>query len=185
MRNIAILGGTFDPIHLGHLAIAKNIQNFFNFQEFFFLPSNKSVHKGNITDPNHRLAMLKLALNREPTIENVKICLEEIKKDSPSYTVDTITTLRQKYPKAAITFILGFDMFLTLDTWHNYHELLNLCNLLVLKRPNYNKPLSKPIKSLLENHQAQNHNLLKTTPHGKIYLFDAGQYKISSTKTWL
>lgn len=180
-KSIALFGGTFDPIHIAHLNLAKNIQSTFNFQRFLFLPCKLPTHKNNnITASQHRVAMIQVALQAYP-IQNADICLSEIKRSAPSYTVDTMQTLRQQYPDVALTFILGFDMFATIHTWHRYKELLCLCNFLVLKRQDQTKPLPQIVSNLLASHQTQDQVKLINDAFGNIYVFDAGQYTISST----
>lgn len=180
-KSIALFGGTFDPIHIAHLELAKNIQLTFNFQRFLFLPCRLPTHKNNkITAPIHRIAMIEAAL-QEYSIKNAEICLDEINRSTPSYTVDTLKSIRQHYPYVALTFILGFDMFAILDTWHRYQDLLGLCNLLVLKRQDNTKLLPEAVNNLLTTHQTQDKFKLTTSSFGNIYIFDAGIYAISST----
>ncbi|OGV26579.1 MAG: nicotinate (nicotinamide) nucleotide adenylyltransferase [Legionellales bacterium RIFCSPHIGHO2_12_FULL_37_14] len=180
MKNIALFGGTFDPIHNAHLALCAKIQASFHFQELLFLPAHIPAHKKSPHRVLDRVAMLKEALKSHP-IENTSICLTEINRLTKSYTVDTLEEFRQQTPNLALTFILGFDMFLNLDTWHRPYDLLNLCNLLVLKRATVSNDLPPFSQKLLENNLTKDKLKLKTASSSNIYIFDAGQYAISSS----
>jgi nicotinate-nucleotide adenylyltransferase len=180
MNNIALLGGTFDPIHLGHLAIANAIQTKFNFSSFLFLPCRTPVHKGVFASAHHRVEMIKLAL-QSTSIPAADLCLDEINRITPSYTVETLQQLRKASDPLSITMILGWDAFLGLTSWHHYEKLLSLCHLLVVNRPNADSPLPPEIQTLLQTHLINDPESLKTQAHGFIYLFDAGEHNISST----
>ncbi len=181
MNNIALFGGTFNPIHLGHLKIATAIQTQFHFSSFLFLPARKPVHKGASTSASHRVEMLNLALQAMP-ITAASICLDEINRTTPSYTVETLKQLRKGSAPLSITLILGWDAFGGLTSWHQYEKLLSLCHLLVVNRPNTDAPLPADLQALLQTHLTADSEMLKTHPYGCIYLFDAGTHDISSSE---
>ena len=130
---IAVLGGTFDPIHTGHLSIAKQANNLLNPDKLLFMPCKKPVHKKNAkTDCIHRINMLKLAT---ASIANSEIDLREIERNSPSYAVDSLQCLRLQYLNQPLFFIIGMDSLNTLHTWYKWQVCLEHANFLVFKRP--------------------------------------------------
>jgi nicotinate-nucleotide adenylyltransferase len=136
--HLLIFGGSFDPIHTGHLAIATNIQSHFHFDTLLFLPCNQPPHKAMpIASPEQRVKMIELALEDQP-IPQAAISLEEIHRPGPSYTVDTLRALRKQYgPGCHISFLVGQDAYLSLPQWHQSETLLTLAKLLLVQRPDY------------------------------------------------
>ncbi len=138
--NIGIMGGTFDPVHLGHLAIAKQAWHQLSMSEVIFMPAGHPYFKANapISSPDDRLNMLKLALVENP---HFKISLLEIQRPGPSYAVDTLSQLRKNISLSdELFFILGWDSLLTLTRWQQPERLLQLCKLVAAPRPGYSKP---------------------------------------------
>ncbi len=134
---IGILGGTFDPPHIGHIAIAEAAQRALDLAEVIFVPAREPPHKldQRVTPLKDRLAMLRLALRDHPTFT---LSLIEAERAGPSYTVDTLRELRAQFPPSTeIFFIEGEDSLGALPTWHKPHELIQLCKLAVLQRPGY------------------------------------------------
>jgi nicotinate-nucleotide adenylyltransferase len=180
-KHIAIYGGSFDPVHLGHIKTAEFIQTTFHFDKFFFLPCKKPLLKSDTeAEANIRVEMLKLAIKSYPSFE---IDTREVERDSPSYMLETLLSFRNEYKNAAITLIIGWDAFIKLPEWYQWQEIPKLANLLVIHRENFQtktKPpvLEKLIATLKTNHQ----NDLKNYPNGKIYFLNAGNYDISSTE---
>ena len=131
-----ILGGTFDPITLGHLGLARNIQEKLNLDRVWFVPAWQSPHKQDqpITDPGHRLDMLKEALTRYPDFEISEI---ELNQKGISYTIDTLITLQSQHPDTEWYLILGMDTFRDFTTWKNVREILERVHLAVATRPGY------------------------------------------------
>ncbi|KTC78280.1 nicotinate-nucleotide adenylyltransferase [Legionella brunensis] len=182
MHNLIIYGGTFDPIHKGHLNTAINVQNHFNFDQFIFLPCKIPVHKNDaIATTKQRIEMLKLALKN--LNKNFTIDLYEINRESPSYMVDTLEYFRHQLgANAAITLLLGADSFLQLPEWHQWERLLTLGNLLVMKRASTDDTrVPAALKKLLISHETDNSNTILNNPSGFIYRFDAGNFDVSST----
>jgi nicotinate-nucleotide adenylyltransferase len=134
-EHIAILGGTFDPIHIGHLAIAEEVRWHLGGRVFFVpaarQPLKADTHVATATD---RLAMVRLATAGNPAFE---VCDLEIRRGGRSYTVDTITTLREEYPAADFAFVAGADVVTDLHRWHQIERLLSLCRFLIVARPGY------------------------------------------------
>lgn len=169
MKRIGILGGTFDPIHLGHTLPAKVVAEHLSLEEIIFIPANIPPHKAS---PNvnaaHRAAMVKLACNAEPLFN----CDErELQRDGYSFTVDTLKELSQQYPQTQLYFIIGLDSLLTFTTWHQYQEILTLCHLVVNTRPNYQlSKLNSATKALLNTHKVDDVDMLNKSNAGGILL---------------
>lgn len=135
---VGILGGTFDPIHTGHIVIAEAVKNHLNLSEIVFVPAGQPWLKADrpISPAHHRLAMLRLAINDRPYF---KISAAEIERAGPSYTVDTVDELRRKI-NAELFFILGWDSLATLPRWRDASRLIRLCTLVAVHRPGYPRP---------------------------------------------
>lgn len=179
MLKIAIYGGTFDPVHKGHIATALTIQKIFHFNIFAFLPCKDPLLKS----PAHataeqRVHMLTLALENYPQFS---IDLQEIQRDSPSRMVDTLENLRSSYPEASITLILGMDAFLNLAKWYEWEQLPELAHLLVINRPGFSPNFPAPLQSLLKTCQTRDMQIINHEEQGKILFLDAGYFDISST----
>ncbi len=138
---IGILGGTFDPPHIGHLVIAEEARSALSLARVYFVPARQPPHKldQQVTPLEDRLAMLRLAVDDNPFFT---ISLVEANRPGPSYTVDTIRELRKEFPPfTEIFFIEGMDSLAALPTWHHPEELIQLCYLAVLKRPGFEADL--------------------------------------------
>ncbi|WP_058522725.1 nicotinate-nucleotide adenylyltransferase [Legionella birminghamensis] len=183
MDNLLIFGGTFDPIHQGHLNVAENIQKHFRFQRFIFLPCKLPVHKEKATaNSTQRIEMLKLALADYPGCRfEIDDC--EIRRQSPSYMVTTLESYRKDLGMdISITLLMGMDSFYQLPLWHRWTRILELANLLVIKRPDISLPVEDNVLETLSGHVTDREEDLKNNAQGIIYFFDAGSYPISSTE---
>lgn len=136
---IGIMGGTFDPIHLGHLVTAEEVRIQFNLDRVIFVPSGHPPHKEarNVNDPEHRYLMTVLA-----TITNPYFAVSRVEIDKPpeqlTYTIDTIRYFHNHFAgKAKIYFITGADAILEILTWKDYRELLSICSFIAATRPGY------------------------------------------------
>lgn len=179
-QRIAIYGGAFDPIHYGHIKTAKALQETFHFDKFLFIPSKTALLKeSSKATATQRVEMLKLAFEDEPLFE---IDQREIRRDSPSYTVETLKSLKQDHPSAQLNLILGIDAFAKLPQWHEWESLLKLSNLIVMHRPNEkNNPLPPQLQSLLSHTEVKTVDDLINKESGSILRIHAGDYPISST----
>lgn len=181
MHTIALFGGTFDPIHNGHLFTSLKIQEQFNFDSYRFLPCKIPVIKGSAhATTEQRITMIRLAIKQYP-----QFCLDlrEVNRSTPSYMVETLESLRKEYQDSSITLVLGYDAFLNLPQWYSWQKIMSLANLLVINRKkSLQEDRSDLIKTILMKQQVgEKKNLLQKT-HGAIYEFDAGDYPISSTE---
>lgn len=131
---LGIMGGTFDPIHLGHLVAAEAAREQFELDRVIFVPARLPPHKRDrtISPAEHRLAMVLLATANHPRFLVSRL---ELDRPGPSYSVDTLRLFRQEYPNANLFFITGADAVLDFDTWKEPGALLRLCCLVVVSRP--------------------------------------------------
>ncbi|WP_432664246.1 nicotinate-nucleotide adenylyltransferase [Wukongibacter baidiensis] len=161
MKKIGLMGGTFDPIHYGHLVLAEQIRTQFNLDMVYFIPVGIPAHKQgkNISSSNDRYFMTLLATITNPNFEVSKI---EIEDNNISYTVNTIKKFKDKIDcDAELYFITGADAVYELETWRNVKELLTLCNFIAASRPGIDeKKLKEKITELNEKYDA---NILVTS----------------------
>lgn len=135
-KKIGILGGTFNPIHMGHIKAARTVIKKFNLDKILFIPSYIPPHKKNshIALPQHRFNMVRLALDNYPNL--IPSCIE-IDAEEKSYSVITLDKIKKSNPEARIFFILGIDAFLEIDTWKDYKDLLENYSFIVISRPGF------------------------------------------------
>ncbi len=140
MSSIGIYGGTFDPIHNGHLITAQAVKEIRNLDKIIFIPAYISPHKTNkISEKqSHRINMVKLAIEEFPCFEYSDI---ELKAKSISYTVKTLEALKKKYKKLEL--IIGYDNIIDFHTWKNPDKIINLAELVVLRRKTNDKKIEK------------------------------------------
>jgi nicotinate-nucleotide adenylyltransferase len=136
-RRIAIYGGTFDPVHLAHLEIARKVLQLFEVDQFLFVPAWRAPHKieREVTAPVHRYAMLALATQEEP-----KILVSTFELEAPDrrYTVDTLEHFRSKFEGSTdLFFVMGGDSWAEIATWRDFERLLTMANHIVVTRPRY------------------------------------------------
>jgi len=143
MKKIGLFGGTFNPIHLGHLRPAEEICDDFDLDQVIFIPASCPPHKtkeGIIPAPL-RLEMVRLAIADNPRFSLSEV---ELERKGRSYSIETIEFFRQKFgPEAHLYFILGLDAFLEINTWKEYTALFRLCHFVVMTRPGFEKNFSR------------------------------------------
>ncbi|MFQ5996287.1 MAG: nicotinate-nucleotide adenylyltransferase [Dehalococcoidales bacterium] len=145
--NIGVLGGTFDPVHNGHLIVAEEARNRLNLTEVIFVPAGQPWLKADraITPAKHRLQMLRLALADKPYF---KLSAMEIERAGPSYTIDTITELRGQLDAGdELFFILGQDSLAQLPQWRNASQLIQMCYFVAVPRPGSPRPNLKALEA--------------------------------------
>lgn len=135
-QKLGILGGTFNPVHYGHLAAAEEVRDRLKLDRVLFIPSALPPHKQEEDMPSsvQRLEMVRLAVTGNP---HFKVSDIEVKRGGKSYTIDTIEALLPLHPGAELFFITGLDSFLDIETWKEWERLLSLCSFVVLSRPGY------------------------------------------------
>lgn len=184
---IGIMGGTFNPIHYGHLRIAEELAQALALDEVRFIPSANPPHKI-LPDVSamHRAAMVKLAI-----ADNPKFILDEreLMRKGASYTVDTLLSLREELTReTSICLIMGSDAFASLNTWHRWHELLPLCHIVLVHRPSHLFPahkheaaLADTLQILLKQHYSEHNQDLIDFPAGHITMQAVTALDISAT----
>lgn len=177
---IALFGGTFDPVHMGHLYAVSDAAKHVALNNVRLLPCHIPPHKsGPKVSAAHRLAMLELVCQDWPLFS---VDTRELNRNQPSYTVETLRQYRQESPAAALIFIIGMDSLKSLDTWYHWQELLKLCHILVCQRGNCPAEFNPTIQTLLREHQTDNPARLKATTHGHILLAQTRAVRQSSTE---
>jgi len=172
---IAILGGTFDPIHYGHLEAAKKIQQLNFFKKVSLLPSYQPVQKDNcLFDLNQRIEMIESALDEYPTIE---LDYDEINSKNPSYMINTLKLKKSENPDQSICLIIGSDTLGNLPSWKDSQDLKEYCHLFVIERPTY--PSNKVSQSGFK--VVDSLDKLNQSKGGYLYFSDLKMLDISST----
>ncbi len=132
---IGIFGGSFDPVHKAHVKAALEVKDEFGLDRIIFVPLKKPVHKNECSaSPDDRVKMLSLALRNYPFFS---ISLDEIQRETSSYTVETLSRFHVKYSDSELYFITGSDSFNTFDGWRNPEQIIQLANIIVLNRPGF------------------------------------------------
>src|SRR5689334_20311386 len=137
LRRVGIYGGTFDPVHNGHLEVARRVLQLFKLDEVIFVPACVPPHKrnANVTSAFHRFAMLALA-----TEADQRLLVSTIELDAPEqpYAVETVERMRNALrAETELFFLMGADSWLEIKSWHQWQRLLSLCNFIVVTRPGY------------------------------------------------
>lgn len=152
---IGILGGTFNPVHNGHIMLAKKvIEQYNNIDQLFLMPNNSPAYKDNnhIITSKHRLRMLELAISNIP---KTSVSDMEIKRGGITYTIDTLKQIKSINPNINIYFIIGADSLYNIEKWHNFNEIFDNCSIIAAKRDcdmtdiiNYSKDLRNKYPNL-------------------------------------
>lgn len=150
---LGILGGTFDPIHIGHLRTAEEIGQELDLEKVYLIPSASPPHKTEapVTSFEHRLTMTRLAIFGSSLLDALDL---EGRRVGPSYSIETLKELHEIFkPDPDLFFILGIDAFLEINTWKGYERLFDYAHFVIISRPGYRKEKIKPflMKSGLEN----------------------------------
>ncbi len=134
---IGIFGGSFDPVHYGHLKSAEALKKELQLEKLFLMPCANPVHKkGLFFSANQRIKMLDLALLEYPELS---IDLREVERGGSSYSIDSVKAIKQEYPKTPVCWVIGMDSFLHFNTWKDWQNFKNYAHLIVLSRPGYSK----------------------------------------------
>jgi nicotinate-nucleotide adenylyltransferase len=180
MRPIGILGGTFDPIHYGHLRTAFELLQMLRFEEVRFIPCGDPPHRGATFAPAAlRLDMVRLATRDEP---GFVVDDRELRRAGLSYSVDTLESLREEFPGRSLCLITGMDAFLGLPTWHRWDEILDFAHIIVAHRPGWLAPDEGALGTLLAERRTRDQNDLHETCEGSIYVHAVTQLEIASTE---
>jgi len=176
---IGLLGGSFDPIHIGHLQLARDALVQLNLAELRFLPAGRPWQKAQITDAAHRAAMVSLAIRDEARFV---LDLHEIERAGPTYTVDTLRALRTGLGnEVALVLILGSDQLQRLDTWRDWPQLLDFAHLAVARRNGASLHLNAPLSQFLDPRRVDR-AALRTTATGGLIEFPMTPVDASATE---
>lgn len=182
MRLVGILGGTFNPIHYGHLRMAQELADALTMDEVKFIPSANPPHKDDVTiSAEHRAAMVQAAISDNPLFTLDEL---ELNRNGASYTIDTLISLRESLGKGtALCLMMGSDVFIKLNTWHRWQELLAYAHIVLVQRPQAQpqEKLPSELEEVLRDHYTERHADLKDEKSGFIIMQKITAQDISST----
>lgn len=179
MTPIGILGGTFDPIHHGHLRTALELRECLDLAEIRFMPCRIPPDgKVPVAPSDLRLAMVSAAVDEVP---GFVVDDRELHRDGPSYSVDTLTSMRADFPERSLCLIVGMDAFASLTSWHRWEELLHLAHIVVAHRPGISAPDNGVLRQLLDRTRTRDPAALGEHASGRVLLHSVTQLDISSS----
>lgn len=183
---IGVFGGTFNPIHFGHLRPALEITEALQLRELLFIPSAVPPHREEPeVDAPLRLQMVSAAVASE---SRFRVDDRELRRQGPSYTVDTLESLRDEVGAEPMALLIGMDAFLGLHTWHQWQRLIDLAHLIVMQRPGvysreqYREKMHPEVKALVDQRAVTDVHQLQETENGKLWFQAVTQLDISATK---
>jgi nicotinate-nucleotide adenylyltransferase len=180
MSPMGVFGGTFDPIHYGHLRTAFEMLQALKFDEVRFMPCGNPPHRTEvIAAAELRLQMVKVATSAQP---GFVVDDRELQRDGPSYSVHTLAALREDFPQRSLGLMIGMDAFLGLPKWYHWREILELAHIVVAHRPGWRAPDMGPLGELLAERGTHRIGDLHQTISGHIYIHDVTQLEISSSE---
>ncbi|MAF14991.1 MAG: nicotinate-nicotinamide nucleotide adenylyltransferase [Marinomonas sp.] len=180
-KGTVVMGGTFDPIHHGHLRSAVDILDCFQFETLRLIPCFQPVHKGEPTvSAEQRLKMVELGIAAD---SRLSVDAREILRAGPSYTFETLVELRAELgQEEPLIMVVGMDSFLSLPTWARWQDLLSVAHILVISRPGWEPDFISTLESFYEKHRAESATELQCAPAGKIWMQSFTPLAISSSQ---
>lgn len=184
MSLIGILGGTFDPIHNGHIRLALEAQQQLALDQIRLIPVNIPPHRSSpLVSSEHRLAMIELAISNQPKLN---IDYRELESEEISFTINTLKSLREEFPDDAVCLIVGNDAFSKIDSWKNWQELLDYAHIIVANRPESltskaRNDISTEQQRWIEEHQITDQTQLEDNLSGNIVSINIPLLDISSS----
>jgi nicotinate-nucleotide adenylyltransferase len=176
---IGILGGTFDPVHFGHLRPALEIQQQLGLQEVRLVPCRIPPHRPQPqASAAQRVAMLEAAIRRHP---GLRIDTRELDRAGPSWTLDTLVSLHEEHGGQGTCLLLGMDAFRGLSTWHRWHELIDYCHMVVMTRPGSVLPEQGELADFIGLHRVLKASALQQHASGLLLFHQVTQLEISGT----
>jgi nicotinate-nucleotide adenylyltransferase len=179
---LALFGGTFDPVHFGHLRVAADTAAALRLPELRLIPSKKPVHR-DATNANaeQRLAMLRLGVAEFPGL-SVDDC--ELARETPSYTVLTLEHFREQFPERALIWVIGIDAFLGITHWYEWPRLFDLAHFVVLNRPGFAvaNALSASLSNVWNGRLTSDASALRAKLCGQLYLHTVAPQAVSATE---
>ena len=176
---IGIFGGTFDPVHFGHLRPALEVQQALGLNEVRFIPAGQPPHRETpYASTPQRLSMLRAAIEDQP---GFVVDERELRREGPSYMVDTLASLREEVGQTPLCLILGYDAFLGLPGWHQWNSLIELAHLVITHRPGWNHDeLDDALQSLVKQCETGVERLSEQAAGGLLFV-PVTQLDISAT----
>ncbi len=186
LQRIGLLGGSFDPVHVGHLAVARAACRRFHLDEVHFIPAGRPPHKPRqeLAPFPHRYAMVALACAENAHfVPSLAEAGADYSGRQPHYTIETVRRYRREYPHARLYFIAGVDAFLEIPTWKEYERLLGLCDFIVASRPGYRlEALRLVIPPELLGRTASPARNVIALRHTAVHLLDTVASHVSATE---
>jgi len=180
MKLIGVFGGTFDPIHYGHLRSAFEMLQVLRFDEIRFMPCGDPPHRTDTyANAEHRLEMVRVAVEGQA---GFVVDDRELRREGPSYSIDTLLSLREDFPQRSLGLIVGMDAFLDLPSWHRWREILDIAHIIVAHRPGWRAPDMGPLGDMLTDSGTHRIDDLHEQTHGRIHIHAVTQLEISSTE---
>lgn len=177
---LGVLGGTFDPVHHGHLRLAVEMREALGLDEVRLVPAREPPHRAAPhAAAEDRLAMLEAAVTGSSALT---VDRRELDRPGPSYTVDTLASMRRELGSASLWLCLGMDAFRALDTWHRWRDLPGLAHLAVARRPGGHPPHDGPVADLLRERRIRSPGQARGRASGAILVLDLPPLDISATR---
>ena len=180
MKPIGVFGGTFDPVHYGHLRSAFEMLQALEFAEVRFVPCGDPPHRGvTYANAQQRYRLVECAIEGQPGFVADD---RELRRDGPSYTIDTLESLRTEFPGRSIGLIVGMDAFLGLSDWYRWDEILDVAHIVVAHRPGWKAPDIGALGEMITEHGTHRVDDLHNATHGRIHIHAVTQLEIASTE---
>lgn len=177
---IGLFGGTFDPIHYGHLRTSFELWQALRLSQVRFLPTGNPPHRESpLASSELRLEMVRAAVagNNAFVVDD-----REMRRTGVSYSVDTLLDLRRDFPERSLCLLLGMDAFLGMPGWHRWREIFDLAHVVVAHRPGWKAPITGPLGEVMVDRGTGSVRDLHAVPAGRVYVHAVTQLEISSTE---
>jgi nicotinate-nucleotide adenylyltransferase len=180
VKPIGIFGGTFDPIHYGHLRTAFELLQALQLAEVRFVPCGDPPHRGRVfASAEQRMGMVRAAIDGQ---QGFVADDRELTRAGPSYSIDTLRSLRQEFSQLPLGLIVGMDAFLGLPTWHRWEEILDIAHIVVAHRPGWKAPDLGPLGEMISERGTHKVNDLHEDLCGRVHIHAVTQLEIASTE---
>ena len=184
MKAVGIFGGTFDPVHIGHLRTAVELREHLGLDELRLMPSARPPHREQPgVSAEHRLAMLQLAIGKENLAAGLLADDRELRREGLSYTVETLAQLRGELgDNVALCLCIGMDSLVNLHTWQRWQELSDYAHIVVAARPGWHLPETGPVAQWLAGRYTDDPLLLSNSPSGRVLVEAMTLLPVSATQ---